>query len=93
LEVWKNAANELRDTKYIIIIGYSLPDSDSFFKYLLALGMLSKTQIRKIIVINPDKSTERKYRDILAKGLEERFKFYPDLCNKTFDILSKEIIV
>jgi hypothetical protein len=79
--IWHNAAIELRDAKYLLIIGYSLPETDSFFKYLLALGTLSDARIRKFLVINPDNKCEAKYREIIGKGIEDRFLFIPKKLN------------
>jgi len=39
-KVWQRAARELSDAENIIVIGYSLPDSDQFFHYFLPLGIV-----------------------------------------------------
>src|SRR6185369_1752983 len=45
--IWGRAARELASAENIIVIGYSLPPSDSFFRYLYALGTISRTRIRR----------------------------------------------
>ena len=36
----------------ICIIGYSMPETDSFFKYLLTLGLAENDQLYKLIVVD-----------------------------------------
>ena len=36
--VWHEAAVELGSARNIYVFGYSLPETDSFFRYLFALG-------------------------------------------------------
>lgn len=51
-EVWRRAAKELGGAENIVVIGYSLPITDMFFKYLFALGTESDAHLEKFIVIN-----------------------------------------
>ncbi|MGD2109800.1 MAG: hypothetical protein PVI86_10445 [Phycisphaerae bacterium] len=43
-QVWARAAAELAEAENIFVIGYSLPLSDSFFRYLYGLGTVGETQ-------------------------------------------------
>jgi hypothetical protein len=81
--VWSKAAYEISEAENIFIIGYSLPDTDSFFKYLYALGSESPKRLRNFIVVNKDSSgtIEKRFRDLIGKGIENRFHYIP----KTFD--------
>jgi hypothetical protein len=36
--VWRTAAQHLSEAEHIFIIGYSLPETDQFFRYLYGLG-------------------------------------------------------
>ena len=40
--VWKAAMECLRDAEAIFFIGYSMPESDAFFRYLFALALLEE---------------------------------------------------
>ena len=51
-EVWRRAARELGSAENIVVIGYSLPVTDMFFKYLFALGSDSDAHLDKFVVIN-----------------------------------------
>ena len=52
--VWRHAANELSQARYLVLVGYSFPPTDLYFQYLLGLGLAADTRIRRIVVINPD---------------------------------------
>lgn len=77
--VWGVAADELSKAKNIYILGYSLPESDSFFRYLFALGTISKSRVRNIIVYNPDSTgeTEARFRRLLGLSTKSRFQYKP----------------
>ena len=60
----------------IFVIGYSLPQSDMFFKYLYGLGTIGERILRRFWVINPDATGEvmSKFRELLGPGARRRFK-------------------
>src|SRR6185437_16262326 len=60
-EVWSAAARELSTAQEITLIGYSLPDSDSFFRDLLALGLEGPTRLRAFNIVNPDATVGPKF--------------------------------
>ena len=81
--VWSRAALEFASAENIFVIGYSLPETDSFFRYLYALGSDSSTRLRNFVVINKDGSgeVEKRFRELIGRGIEGRFSYIP----KTFD--------
>jgi hypothetical protein len=90
--IWEIAAKELGEAEYIFIIGYSLPETDEFFKQLFALGTIGDKLIRKIVVYNPDSSgvVKDKFRKLLGPGSLSRFTYeectFQDSINKIEDI-------
>jgi hypothetical protein len=50
--VWARAVKELQTATRICIIGYSMPASDTFFRYLLTLGLAENHQLYKLIVVD-----------------------------------------
>lgn len=77
VNVWRRAAKELEIAENIFVIGYSLPDSDLFFRYLFSLGSEGKTRIKRLWVIDPDRNNvEPRFRGLIGRGLENRFKFH-----------------
>lgn len=75
--VWQQAAEEIGSARNIYVVGYSLPESDFFFRYLFALGTLSATRVRRFWVMNPDESaeTEQRFARLVGEGLRPRFKY------------------
>ncbi|SRR6266851_2175696 len=51
--VWRHAAKELSEVRYLFFIGYSFPGTDLYLRHLAALGLASSTRLRKVFVINP----------------------------------------
>lgn len=65
----------LSEAQYLVIIGYSFPKNDEFFKYLYALGSVSEVRFKKILIINPDDEVPKRYLDIIGAGAREQFEF------------------
>jgi len=80
--VWSNAAAVLGNAENVFILGFSLPETDSFFRYLYSLGSESDTRIKRFWVFDPDPNgtVERRYRSLIGRGIENRFEFF----NQTF---------
>ena len=75
--VWKHAAKELAEAENIFIIGYSMPETDLFFKYLLGLGTINPMKrLRRFWVFNPDRELEKRYKTLKGLGVED-FHFFP----------------
>ncbi len=76
--VWKNAASQLAEAENVFVIGYSLPDSDLFFRYLFALGSESRTLVDRFWVFNPDPdgSVRSRFESFIGPSLTPRFKFF-----------------
>jgi hypothetical protein len=81
--IWSRAAQHLSKAQYIFICGYSLPETDSFFRHLYALGSVGETPLRKIIVFNPDTSgeTDQRFQRLLGPAALARYEYRPE----TFD--------
>jgi hypothetical protein len=75
-KVWTRAAKELSDASSIYIIGYSLPETDSFFRQLYALGTVGETMLKRFWVFNPDRSRENVFRSMLGPGARDRYRYF-----------------
>jgi len=75
--VWNRAALEISKARNIYIIGYSFPKSDSFFKYLYALGTIDNDKIRRLWVVNPDSQVEisNRYEEILGSHIKGKYQY------------------
>lgn len=86
--VWKKAVEELKLASRICVIGYSMPQADAFFRYLLAMALAENHQLYKFLVVdyrNEDQRRTRKsrvearYRRLLDPLFRERrFEFRDD---------------
>lgn len=90
-KVWVNAANALREADNIFIIGYSLPTSDEFFKYLFALGTITREFLDCLWVINPDESIRPKYDDLIAEGIKKRYRFHSAKFTDSIDLIQHKL--
>ena len=78
-DVWAAAADHLSTAEHIFIIGYSLPETDSFFRHLYALGSVGDRPLQRIAVFNPDISgeTDNRFRRLLGPGAIARYEYFP----------------
>lgn len=75
-DVWAAAARHLSEAEYVFVMGYSLPETDSFFRHLFALGSVGKTAFRRLIVFNPDTGVDARFRGLLGPGALARYEFH-----------------
>lgn len=73
--VWAAAARHLSEAEHVFVMGYSLPETDSFFRHLFALGSVGKTALRRLIVFNPDREVDARFRVLLGPGALARYEF------------------
>lgn len=90
-KVWSQAAKELSEAENIFIIGYSLSETDYFFRYLFALGTEGKKIIKKIWVFNPDLKVAKKFKELFGIGVIQRFRFYDIKFYKAVEYINNKI--
>ncbi|RLW63949.1 MAG: hypothetical protein B6D73_14265 [gamma proteobacterium symbiont of Stewartia floridana] len=76
--IWSKAAQHLSEAKSIFIIGYSLPETDAFFRLLYALGTVGPSPLERVVVYNPDKSggVYERFSGILGPGAKARYQYF-----------------
>jgi len=91
--VWRQAAIELSEAVNIYIIGYSLPETDAFFRYLFALGSIGEKRIKRFWVFDPDNSGEvkKRFEKLIGRGIDRRFEFFEEKFGTAIGIIRKEI--
>ena len=88
--VWSQAALDLSIAENIYIIGYSLPITDSFFRYLYAMGSEGVKIIQRFWVFNPDKANVKpRFEEFIGTGIKDRFKFLPITFHQAVSCLNK----
>jgi hypothetical protein len=77
-KVWELAAKDLAGAQNIFIIGYSLPETDSFFRHLMSLGTSTDVSRRRFWVFDPDKSgsVKGRYKRIIGDGVSDA-RYFP----------------
>lgn len=74
--VWVKAHNVFRNTKNIVVIGYSYPESDSFFKYMLSVCTNNNTRINKLIIVNPNiDPIKERLDELLGPALKKKVSY------------------
>jgi len=83
-KVWAVAAAELRTAEEIFVCGYSLAETDLFFRYLYSVGTIGEASLRRFWVFNPDPGVKPRFEALLGKQVLSqpgRFLLFPS----TFD--------
>lgn len=85
--VWKKAVEAIKTATRICVIGYSMPETDAFFKFLLALGLAENDRLYKLIVVDlmrntlsgPEDNTIKARWENMLEGVfvGRRFEFSP----------------
>ena len=85
--VWSKAAEDLSSAQTIFICGYSLPETDAFFRLLYALGAVGSAPLEKLIVYNPDNSgdTDQRFQKLLGPGARARYQYKTMIFNEAID--------
>src|SRR5262249_24968142 len=87
--IWRRAAEEFAKAENIFIIGYSMRETDVFFRYLFSLGSQGKTRLRNFWVFNPDPQLETRFRTMVSKNVD--FKFHPVRFAMAIGIIGQEL--
>lgn len=66
--VWRRAGERLSQAENVFIFGYSLPETDMFFRYLWAVGSLGTSRIRRFWVFDksPSAALDERYRTMIG---------------------------
>lgn len=74
--VWRRAIEAIQKASQIVVIGYSLPPTDTFFQYLLAVGLGSNAGLHRVVVVDLDQSEafRERYRRVFSRSLDGRGK-------------------
>lgn len=85
--VWRAIVEEVKKAYQMIIIGYSMPQTDTFFQYLLTLGLKENNNLNRVVIVNPDKSgeLEARYRGVFSRSMTARGRiFFEDVTFEEF---------
>lgn len=68
-EMWVSASQSISDADVICIVGYSIPNTDTFFRCLWAISASSEKELRKILVIDPASGSENQLKTMVGEAL------------------------
>jgi hypothetical protein len=88
--VWERAAKELSRASHVIVMGYSLPETDQFFRLLYGLGSEGSVPLQSFSVFNPSADVRARFECILGPGALARFKFHQLTFDKAIAHLKEE---
>lgn len=76
-DVWAAAAKHLSEAEHIFVLGYSLPETDAFFRHLYALGSVGKGRLADFAVYDPDASgrVDDRFKRLLGPAAMSRYSF------------------
>lgn len=66
--LWNRAALAIKQAESIVMIGYSLPNTDLHSTALFRTCILPR-KLKALVVVNPDKEARRRIRTVLQRGL------------------------
>jgi hypothetical protein len=92
--LWSHAARHLSDADQIIVIGYSLPPSDSFFRDLYALGTVGDVILKRFWVFDPDETgfVERRFKELLGEAAKQRFQYSRVTFTNALHLLNGDVL-
>lgn len=71
--VWDEAIKAIECATRIVVIGFSIPETDVHFRYLLAAGLMANISLRKVVFIDPNAGNLRiRANSVLRQELAER---------------------
>lgn len=71
--LWKKAGQAIYKANIIVIIGYSFPITDLHSRTLFQVN-IHKDNLKKIVIVNPDKQSRYRAREILRRGITNKTK-------------------
>lgn len=72
--VWRKASDELAQARDIVIIGYSMPEHDEFFRHLLALSLAQPLLIDSILIVDKDVNVAKRLKQMVSANVEEKIR-------------------
>lgn len=87
--VWSRAALELSTAENIFVLGYSLNESDLFFRYLFALGSVGDKMIKRFWVFDPDPDglVDKRFSSLVGLAAETRYRCFPHTFQDAINII------
>lgn len=73
--IWAHAKEILTEAANIVVIGFSLPPTDEYFRTFFSLATIGQTTLRNFIVIDPSEAVAQRYQSMLSRLAQDRFQW------------------
>ena len=70
--VWERALQELTTAGRLFIVGYSFPETDQFFEYMLGLALSTNKALTEIYVVNSSEKVQEKFKEFFNPHFHSR---------------------
>ncbi len=92
--VWRHAASELSTAENVFVSGYSLSESDLFFRYLFALGSIGDNMIKRFWVFDLDNEgkVDRRFQELIGTQIKARYLYQRRPFSEAIDIIRGQFI-
>ena len=71
--VWREALNVLISAGRIFVIGYSFPDSDKYFQYMLGITMALNKDLLEVILVDLNLNVIGKFQNLFEESFKNRY--------------------
>jgi NAD-dependent SIR2 family protein deacetylase len=83
--VWERALQELMTAGRLFIVGYSFPETDQFFEYMLGLALSTNKALTEIYVVNSSEKVQAKFKEFFNPLFHSRTVHYRPV--SAFDLI------
>lgn len=87
--VWQSAAEQLANSSVVVVVGFSFPRTDDFFRHFFAIGSTSDTFIERFVVIDPSESAKKRLSSLLSTDVRRRFEWWGSPLLDSIDRIGK----
>ena len=90
--LWGNAERALRRAETICLIGFSFTPTDLHVDSLFRMALAANTQLRRVIIINPDADHRRAVREVFRSQLDRDIRLVQFDRFKDFSPHAKDVL-
>jgi len=72
-ELWNKASIHLNNATTLVLVGYSMPITDSHSLALFTTS-IKKSKLKSLVIVNPDRSVRKQIRSNLHRGIDKDTK-------------------
>lgn len=96
--IWEYAKKRLQRAANIVVIGFSLPPTDEYFRTFFSVATIGNTTLRKFLIVDPSETAVNRYRSMLSPLANKRLvwmgtdgkRYLNDCVMELFEELGKD---